>query len=70
MAYLVYEGIGSFCSLNQKHKNFALLEINHFLDNQNIKHPIVSLDLALYDKDELGKLYIVAYEGGPYENFR
>ncbi len=45
-------------------QNFALLEMNHFLNNHNLTHPLVSLNVAVSDKDELGKLYCAGYEGG------
>ena len=45
-------------------QNFALLEMNHFLNNQNIRHPIVSLNVAVSDNDDLGQVFCAAYEGG------
>jgi len=45
-------------------QNFALLEMNHYLNNDKIQFPINSLNVALSDKTQLGKLYCAAYEGG------
>lgn len=39
-------------------QNFAALEMNHYLNRKRIVNPIISLNLALSDSNELGKLYM------------
>ena len=39
-------------------QNFAVLEMNHFLNRDKIRFPIISLNIALSDKSEIGKLYM------------
>lgn len=45
-------------------QNFAALEMNHFLNRTKIKHPIISLNIALSNKNEIGKLYMVRNVAG------
>jgi len=39
-------------------QNFAALEMNHYLNRKRITHPIISLNIALSNLNELGKLYM------------
>ena len=45
-------------------QNFALLEMNHYLNSNVIKYPVISLNIAISSKAELGKLFCEKYEGG------
>jgi len=45
-------------------QNFAVLEMNHFLNNEEITQPFVSLNFALSDKNEIGKLYMSRNDPG------
>lgn len=45
-------------------QNYALLEMNHYLNNQKIKHPIISLNIAVSNSNEIGKIHCAKYEGG------
>ena len=45
-------------------QNFAALEMNHFLNKNRIKHPLVSLNVALSDSNELGLIYITKNVAG------
>lgn len=48
-------------------QNFSLLEMNHFLNKNNIKHPIISFNVAISDRYELGKMYCADYKKGAHE---
>lgn len=45
-------------------QNFAALEMNHYLNRSRISHPIISLNIALSNKNEIGKLYMVRNMAG------
>lgn len=45
-------------------QNYSVLEMNHYLNNKHIKHPIVTLNVALSNKNELGQIHCAKYEGG------
>lgn len=61
--YAARKGLRVF-AIEPEAQNFALLEMNHYLNNKKIPYQIVSLNIALSDEDELGNLYCAAYEGG------
>jgi len=45
-------------------QNFAALEMNHYLNRKRITHPIISLNIALSNLNELGKLYMSRNDAG------
>jgi len=45
-------------------QNFAVLEMNHYLNRDRIVDPIISINCALSDKIELGRLFITKIEAG------
>lgn len=45
-------------------QNFAALEMNHYLNRDRINHPIISLNIALSNKNEIGKLFMVRNVAG------
>jgi len=47
-------------------QNYAVLEMNHFLNREKISRPIISLNLALSDATGLGKMYCRNYVAGQH----
>ncbi|MBU7317616.1 FkbM family methyltransferase [Paenibacillus oleatilyticus] len=45
-------------------QNYSVLEMNHFLNNNSIKYPIVALNLAISSQSGLGRMNCAHYEGG------
>lgn len=45
-------------------QNFAILEKNHFLNRLNMKNKLISLNFALSNKSQIGKLFIYEYVPG------
>ena len=47
-------------------QNFAVLEMNHYLNRECIEYPIVSMNMALGDTAGLGKIYCRDYVAGTH----
>jgi FkbM family methyltransferase len=45
-------------------QNFAVLEMNHYLNREKIQHPILPLNIALSDEAGVGKMYCRNYVAG------
>lgn len=48
-------------------QNYALLEMNHFLNRARFLHPITTLNAAISDEYGLGKIYCANYIAGAHE---
>ena len=65
--FSLYAAIKKQCKIfafEPEAQNFAILEMNHFLNKKTITHPFVSLNFALSDKNEIGKLYMSRNDPG------
>jgi FkbM family methyltransferase len=45
-------------SVEAEAQNFAILEMNHYLNRQNMKHQMIALNVALSNETGLGKMYV------------
>ncbi len=47
-------------------QNYAILEMNHYLNREQVKHPVISLNMALSNTTGLGKMYCRNYVAGSH----
>lgn len=64
--YAALRGLQVF-SFEPEAQNFALLERNHFLNADRIRHPICSFGVALSDVYGLGKIFSADYVAGAHQ---
>lgn len=68
--YSIYAGVKNdiqSIAFEAEAQNYAILEMNHFFNKRELKHPILAFNLALSDSNGLGKMYCKNYLPGRHE---
>lgn len=61
--YAANSGLQVF-SFEPEAQNFSLLELNNYLNRNNVRHKISTFNIALSDCEEVGNMYMEKYEAG------
>jgi FkbM family methyltransferase len=53
-------------SFETEAQNFAVMELNHYLNREHLPHPLIALNLALSNTTGMGKIYCRFYGAGEH----